>query len=247
MRPWYRFCRALCHAAFLTLFRGRVFGVRNVPRVGGVILVCNHQSFLDPVLATLALPRECHYMARDSLFRNPLFRRLIESLNAFPVKRGAADVGAIKETLRRLRSGALVTIFPEGTRTPDGSIQPMQPGVVLIARKAGVPLVPTLILGAFEAWPRDAKLPRPHPVIVAYGRPLAPDEIGQSSEQACIETLRGRILAMQERFRRHPLLAESVARPPSAGFGPLVRQRDTVKPGPTASGPSPSSELPIMR
>src|SRR5262245_28199568 len=108
MRPWYRFCRWLCHGVFLVFFRGRVYGRDNVPLEGGVLLACNHQSYLDPVLATLALPRECHYMARDTLFRNPQFRRMIESLNAFPVKRGTADIGAIKETLRRLKNGALV-------------------------------------------------------------------------------------------------------------------------------------------
>jgi 1-acyl-sn-glycerol-3-phosphate acyltransferase len=207
MRRWYRFCRAITQALFLLLFRGRVFGVRNVPREGGVLLVCNHQSFFDPVLATLALPRECHYMARDTLFRNPWFRKLIESLNAFPVKRGAADVGAIKETLRRLKQGALVTAFPEGTRTWDGSVGPMQPGVVLLARKACVPIVPTLILGAYEAWPRQASLPRPAPVVIAYGQPLPPDQIETLSDQKCIDVVRESIAQMMKRYRQHPLLA----------------------------------------
>jgi 1-acyl-sn-glycerol-3-phosphate acyltransferase len=173
-----------------------------------VLLVCNHQSFLDPVLATLALPRECHYMARDSLFKNAWFRRLIESLNAFPVKRGAADVGAIKETLRRLKRGALVTVFPEATRTADGSIRPMQPGVVLIARKTQAPLIPTLILGAFEAWPRHALLPNPAPIIIAYGEPLQPDEMGDLSDEECIDVVRGRIVALMQRYRNHPLLQQ---------------------------------------
>jgi 1-acyl-sn-glycerol-3-phosphate acyltransferase len=207
MRRYYRYCRVVAQTLFLLLCRGRVFGTRRVPREGGVLLVCNHQSFFDPILATLALPRECHYMARDSLFRNPWFRRLIESLNAFPVKRGSADVGAIKQTLRRLKAGALVTVFPEATRTRDGSVRPMQPGVVLIARKAGVPLVPTLILGAYEAWPRRAALPRPAPVIVAYGEPLTPEQTRGRSDEDCINIVRDRILQMMARFRRHPLMA----------------------------------------
>lgn len=201
MRSWYRFCRFLCQLSFLALFRGRTFGVRYVPRTGGVLLVCNHQSFLDPVLATLALPRECHYMARDTLFANPRFRKLIESLNAFPVKRGTADVGAIKETLKRLKSGGLVTVFPEATRTPDGSVQPMQPGVVLLARKARVPIVPTMILGAFEAWPRQAKLPHPARVIVAYDEPIPVERLEQMDEMACIELVRARIVEMMRRRR----------------------------------------------
>lgn len=206
MRLWYRFCRSMCHLLFLGFCRGRVFGAARVPLRGPVLLVCNHQSFLDPVLATLALRRECHYMARDTLFRGGLFQRLIASLNAFPIRRGSADVGAIKETLRRLRQGALITVFPEGTRTPDGRVRAMQPGVALLARRAGAPLVPTLILGAFECWPRQAKLPRPHPVIVAYGRPLVPAEMQGRTDEECIALVRARILEMKERFERHPLL-----------------------------------------
>jgi 1-acyl-sn-glycerol-3-phosphate acyltransferase len=188
-----------------------------VPTTGGVLLVCNHQSFLDPVLATQALPRECHYMARASLFRNAFFRRLIESLNAFPVKPGTADVGAIKQALRRLRRGALITAFPEGTRTPDGHVQPMHPGVVLIARRAGVPIVPTLILGAFECWPRQARLPWPRPIIVAYAQPLWPTEMVGVDDERCIGVIRERIVRMMERCRRHPLVAGRLRPLPASG------------------------------
>ena len=202
MRLWYRFCRILCQTLFVALFRGRVFGAARVPRTGGVLLVCNHQSLLDPVLATLALPRECHYMARDTLFRRPVFRRLIESLNAFPIKRGTADLTAIKETLRRLRAGHLVVTFPEATRTRDGSVGAMQPGVILLARKAGVPIVPCAILGAFGAWPRQALLPRPHPVVVAYGQPVPPAQLEALADEACIRLVRGRIVELMERYWR---------------------------------------------
>jgi 1-acyl-sn-glycerol-3-phosphate acyltransferase len=213
MRRYYRYCRIVAQALFVLLCRGRVFGTRRVPLEGGVLLVCNHQSFFDPILATLALPRECHYMARDTLFRNRWFRKLIESLNAFPVRRGSADVGAIKQTLRRLKNGALVTVFPEATRTSDGSVRPMQPGVVLIARKAHVPLVPTLILGAYEVWPRRATLPRPAPVIVAYGEPLRPEQMQDRSDDACINIVRDRILEMMARFRQHPLVRDRLSPP----------------------------------
>lgn len=219
MRPYYRFCQLVCQVTYLLLFRGRVFGTRNVPRSGGVLLVCNHQSFLDPVLATLALPRECHYMARATLFRNRFFRRLIESLNAFPIKRGTGDVGAVKETLRRLKRGALVTTFPEGTRTFDGHVAPMQTGVVLLARRAGVPIVPTLILGAYEAWPRQALLPRPAPIIVAYGEPLWPRQMQGVFDEDCVSIVRGRILEMMARYRRHPLLAGRLSPLPDRSKG----------------------------
>ncbi len=211
MRAWYRFCRVSSQLLFTAMFRGRVFGTRRVPRTGGVLLVSNHQSYLDPVLATLALPRECHYMARDTLFQNPFFRRLIQSLNAFPIKRGTADVGAIKETLRRLKSGHLVVTFPEATRTRDGSVGPMQPGVILLARKARVPIVPVAILGAFESWPRQANFPRPHGVVVAYGEALSLAEMAGMPDDECIQEVRGRIVALMQRYERHPVLGRGNA------------------------------------
>jgi 1-acyl-sn-glycerol-3-phosphate acyltransferase len=201
MRLYYRFCRFWCQTLFVLLVRGRVFGTSRVPRTGPVILACNHQSFFDPVLATLALPRECDYMARDTLFANPFFRRLIESLNAFPIRRGEADVAAIKETLRRLRAGRLVTMFPEGTRTEDGRIGPVLPGLGAIARKANVPVVPVLIEGAYDAWPRHRKFPRGGIVGVAYGEPIYPDQHPEWDAQALMDEVRRRLLEMQARER----------------------------------------------
>lgn len=206
MRRGYAGLRLVAQLLLTFLFRGRVFGTRHVPRTGGVLLVSNHQSFLDPVLATLAIPRECHYMARDTLFHHPTLRRVIEYLNAFPVKRGTADMGAIKETLRRLKAGKVVLTFPEATRTTDGRIGPMRAGVVLLARKARVPIVPTLILGAFESWPRTRKLPVPRPILVAYEEPIYPHQHPDWSDDACVAMVRDRIVAMQARYAGHPVL-----------------------------------------
>src|SRR4030095_8197153 len=122
MRIYYRILRYFAQMLFTLYFRGRVFGLKNVPNEGGVLLACNHQSYFDPVSVTLPLYREGNYMARDTLFVNPHFKRLIESLNAFPVKRGASDVGAVKEIMRRLKDGKIVVVFPEATRTRDGEI-----------------------------------------------------------------------------------------------------------------------------
>ena len=206
MRPGYAICRHLSQLLYIFVLRGRVFGTRHVPRRGGVLLVSNHQSFLDPVLATLALPRECNFMARDTLFHHPVLRRVISFLNAFPVKRGTADMGAIKETLRRLKAGKVVLTFPEATRTTDGRIGPMRAGVVLLARKTRVPIVPTLILGAFKAWPRTAKLPKPHPVLVAYAPAMHPHEHPEWSDEECVEMVRQQLFTLQTRYAHHTLL-----------------------------------------
>jgi 1-acyl-sn-glycerol-3-phosphate acyltransferase len=206
MRRGYAICRLIAQLLYIFVFRGRVFGTRQVPRVGGVLLVSNHQSFFDPVLATLALPRECHYMARNTLFAIRWLRPIMEYLNAFAVKRDTADMGAIKETLRRLKAGRLVLAFPEGTRTTDGRVGPMRAGVVLLARKARVPIVPTLIRGAFESWPRTARLPWPRPIIVAYGEPVYPHEHPEWGDEQCVALVRGRIIDLQVRFGSHSSL-----------------------------------------
>ncbi|MGE0480794.1 MAG: lysophospholipid acyltransferase family protein [Phycisphaerae bacterium] len=194
VRWWWRLCRLPCRWFFVLYLRGRVFERRHVPGSGGGLLIANHQSFLDPVLAALALHREAHFMARHTLFQGGRFDRLIRSLNAFPVKRGTADMAAIKESLRILRAGGLLVAFPEATRTRDGSIAPMQPGVVLLARKTGVPLIPTLILGAFDAWPRHSPLPLPGCVYVAYGEPLTPADLAGLSDEEAMTIVRQRIL-----------------------------------------------------
>ena len=150
----------------------KVFGVDNVPRTGGALIVSNHQSFLDPALLGVRLPRTMSYMAKSELFENRLLSWLIRSLGAFPVRQGAGDIRAIKETVQRLQEGRILNIFPEGSRTETGEILPMEPGVALVARKAAVPIVPAAIIGSFEAWPKGTTLFRMHPVRIAYGPPL---------------------------------------------------------------------------
>jgi 1-acyl-sn-glycerol-3-phosphate acyltransferase len=221
MRTSYRICRKIAQLIYIFFWRGRVFGTRHVPATGGVLLVSNHQSFLDPVLATLAIPRECNYMARDTLFKDPKFRRLIEGLNAYPVKRGTADMGAIKETMRRLRDGKVVLTFPEATRTHDGTVAEMRAGVVLLARKTRVPIVPMLILGAFESWPRTQKAPHPRPIIVAYDEPIYPHAHPEWDDDTCVRIVRERILALQARYSDHPLLQPLHYYP--AGAAPAAR------------------------
>jgi len=209
VRLYYRIMRFLCQVVFFLLWRVRVYGLVNVPQDGAVVLACSHQSFLDPVLATMALPRECHYMARDTLFRNRWFRLLIESLNAFPVKRDSADVGAIKEILRRLRDGQLVVTFPEGTRTLDGGLQPLREGSLLVAKRAKATIVPTVIYGAFQCWPRSRRLPRPGAIHVAYGPAIKPAEVEAASvselsdrTSAALRALHSRIAHKHARDRR---------------------------------------------
>ena len=202
MRLIYHVGRLFTFCVAQGLCMERVFGIRYVPRTGPILLAANHQSFLDPMLLTYALPRECHYMARDTLFRNPYFARLIRTVNAFPIKRATADLAGVKETLRRLKAGALVLTFPEGTRSPDGRVCLFQPGVFTIARKAGASIVPAAIEGAYEAWPRGNKFPRPARVCVQYGPPMPVDRVASPEAKAAAAELTHRVRAIHNDLRR---------------------------------------------
>lgn len=171
--PWlYKTGRVICRVFTSVAFDLKVYGKHHIPRAGGVLIAANHQSYLDPILVGSQLPRALSFMAKSELFENRYFGWLIRNLNAFPVRQGEGDVGAVKETIRRLQEGHALTIFPEGARCGDGDLQPIQPGIALIVRRAGVPVVPCVIDGSFRAWPKHRKLPLSHPIRLAFGPPM---------------------------------------------------------------------------
>ena len=112
--------------------------------------------------------------ARRSLFRNPIFRAIIVSYNAFAIERDTADVKGVKNAIARLESGAILLVFPEGTRTENGSIGPMKPGIGMLAERAAVPIVPVLIDGAYGVLPKGALYPRFGRISIVFGKPLPP-------------------------------------------------------------------------
>jgi 1-acyl-sn-glycerol-3-phosphate acyltransferase len=167
-RIGYIFFRTL----YATYFRWRVFGAENVPLTGGVIIASNHGSFLDPPLVGSGLKRDINYLARESLFRFPGIGALLRSWNAVPVDRDGGGAKGLKIILDRLLNGAGIILFPEGTRTKDGKLQPARSGIGLTVIKSTAPVVPVRVFGTFEAYGRNHRFPRPHRVIVKYGKPL---------------------------------------------------------------------------
>ncbi len=167
---FYKISQAIFRLSATIFFDLKVFGLHNVPQHGGVLIVSNHQSYLDPPMLTLRLPRPAAFLAKSELFNGGLFEGFIRGVNAFPVRQGAGDKGAMRESIALLKHGWLLTVFAEGSRTFDGSIGPAQKGAGLMVRKAGVPVVPTVIDGAYQAWPRvGRKLPQTHPIRVYHG------------------------------------------------------------------------------
>jgi 1-acyl-sn-glycerol-3-phosphate acyltransferase len=191
---FYTVAWLICSAVLRLFFGFRTRGRRNVPARGGVILAINHQSYLDPVIIGCAIPRPVQFMARETLFWGP-FGRLIRALNAFPVSRGEADVRALREYVSRVKAGHAVLLFPEGTRTRDGRLQPLEAGVGMLAARAGAPVVPAYVDGAFRAWPRHRLLPRFAPVAVRFGRPIPVDRRQGEGRREHQERIREEIAA----------------------------------------------------
>lgn len=180
------------------LFDLKVRGLHHIPQRGGVLIVSNHQGSLDPVLLAVRLQRPVNYIAKSELFQGWWATLLLHMVNAFPVRQGAGDVGAVKETINRLSAGHVLNIYPEGQRTPDGEIGPLQRGVALIVRRARVPVIPAAISGSFEAWPVHRRWFRPHPIRVEFGPPL---ELAGLDADKIMLTLRRSLQEMLSKLR----------------------------------------------
>lgn len=190
-RWFYAGCHVVASLVFALFFRLRIANRDQIPE-GGMLVCCNHQSHLDPVLVGLACREPITYLARDTLFKG-WFAKLIVYLGAIPIQRDGLGLAGVKKTLERLRDGEKVLIFPEGTRSPDGGLQPLKGGLALIARRAKVPLLPMAIAGAYDAWPRKHKLPRPRTIQMVIGSPIALEEVLSLSDQELTDLLAERI------------------------------------------------------
>ena len=197
----YDISRWLSRLTMTVLFRARVWGAENVPERGGVLVASNHQSFADPPLVGAPLRRRAHYMARSSLFGVPGLGWVIARINAFPVQRGGVDRQAMRTAIELMRQGQVLILFPEGTRSVDGEVQAFSGGFALLAARAGVPIVPAAVYGAFGVWPRHRPLPWPGVVHVAYGEPLEPPGPGKDACRRTADEVRARVLALHEMLK----------------------------------------------
>ncbi|MCG2712056.1 MAG: 1-acyl-sn-glycerol-3-phosphate acyltransferase [Candidatus Omnitrophica bacterium] len=168
---FYIFCRFLLFIIFKMLFFFKSSGRENLPEKGGCIIASNHLSYLDPIVLSIASPRMLTFMAKQELFKNPFFSRLITALNSFPLERGSADLKSIRFAINKLKSDGTLIIFPEGTRSTSGQINEGQSGVSMLAAKANVPVVPTLIKGTDIALAAGSKKIRFFvPLSVHFGK-----------------------------------------------------------------------------
>lgn len=173
MTFWYLLGYSLSKGIAKTFFNYRVIGAENMIEEGPCIIAANHCSYLDPPLVGIACQRAIHYLARKTLLDWPVLGPIFPQLNVIPVDQENPERSALMGIIRVVRGGGAALIFPEGSRSPDGELQPAQPGIGLIAAKTGAPIVPVLVEGSFAAFPRGAKWPRRENVTVRIGTPMS--------------------------------------------------------------------------
>ncbi len=171
MNPIYWLGHCFFRGIARAFFDHQVIGVENARIPGAALIASNHVSFLDPPFVGACLDEDIWFLARKSLMRTRFTHWLLTHWQCIPVDRDKPDPSTIKNIFRRLSQGKKVIVFPEGTRSPDGTLQPGEPGVGMMIAKARVPVIPARIFGAFEALPRDKKLPQPARITVAFGKP----------------------------------------------------------------------------
>ena len=153
------------------LFRLQVSGQDHIPRTGGVLIAANHTSYLDIPILGCALPRQASFIGRMDLFSG-IVGTILRYLGWIPIRRERVDRKAFDEAVGRLKAGRVVVIYPEGSRSPDGQLQPGKPGIGMIAAAAGCPVVPALLEGTYEALPPGASWIRVRPIRVIFGQPM---------------------------------------------------------------------------
>ncbi len=160
-------------ALFALYFRWRVFNPERVPLAGPVILASNHASYIDPPLVGAGIRRQINYLARDSIFHVPILAAILRSWEVVPVDRDGGTGRGLKEILGRLEQGGAIILFPEGTRSRHGELNPARSGIGLTVIKSSAPVVPVRVFGTHQAFGPHKRLPRPRRVMVKYGQPLS--------------------------------------------------------------------------
>lgn len=202
-----------------TRFAGRL------PDRGGLLVLSSHQSHLDPLLLGLATDRRLSSLARSSLYTFKPFGFVITALDAVPIDREASAVTAMKVVVKRLQAGAAVIVFPEGTRTHDGRLGEIKSGFALLARKAGVPIAPVAIVGAYECWPRTRMFPRPGRVRLEFGAVITPEEVAAMDDKTLVAECTRRLHELDARARAALGGAFTAPRHSAAGGGAPGRAR----------------------
>ena len=166
-------------------FRMRVVHPERMVESGPLILAVNHTSFFDPPLAGICSRRGVYYLARKTLLKWPFFGPLFPAMNVIPVERDGNDMSALREVIKKIKDGNGVVLFPEGTRSKDGNIQPARAGIGFVIAKTGAPVLPMRIFGAYDAFPKNSKRLHFTQITVVIGEPLvfSPNDLASATRE----------------------------------------------------------------
>ena len=167
--------------AFRVIWGLKVFGTENIPRMGKCILCVNHSSYLDAFIVEASVPlslrKGLFFVGFRAYFEQPFIKNIIKYIRVIPIDPGMHFVEAMQASSYVLKNNKMVCIFPEGQRTIDGNVKEFKKGVGILAKELNIALVPVLITGSYESWPRTKSLPRPYPIKITFGRPFDFDEL----------------------------------------------------------------------
>jgi len=147
----FSFLRILAYIVLMPVFFIKVIGKENLKVEGGSVIIAHHTSNWDPIILGFVVKHKpVSYMAKEELYKNKVARWFLLSLYTIPVSRGKSDLKAVKTAIEALKQGRMLGIFPEGTRSKDGSVLPFQQGAALLSMRAGVPVIPVYIKGGYK-------------------------------------------------------------------------------------------------
>lgn len=178
----YRIGHTVFRAFARSFYDFRVIGEENLKLAGPALIVANHVSFLDPPFIGQAFDEPLYFFARKTLFDHPMAGKLLRSWQTIPVDKDKPDASSLKATIRLLKSGKKILMFPEGTRSLDGEPHKAEAGVGLFIAKSSAPVLPVRIYGSYEAYPRGAKFLRPAQIRLVVGKPYQPNLNAHSHE-----------------------------------------------------------------
>lgn len=195
---FYRVIRRLFLLLAAPMFRLRVEGIDRVPAEGAGIVVAPHRSWLDPPAIGGACPRRITFLMTDRIYETRGLGWFYRGMGALPVSReGRLTTRALREALRRLHRGELIGIFPEGRVVRPGETPKVHPGAAMLAVRSGAPVIPVGLRGTARAWPHGRRLPRPGPVSVHFGEPIA---IRPGARDAALDAISREIAVFLDRF-----------------------------------------------
>jgi 1-acyl-sn-glycerol-3-phosphate acyltransferase len=207
---WWIIVRTVVRVAMWLVYRQRCLQRSRIPQSGPALYVSNHQSHLDPpIVGCLTGPLAC--LARADLLQVPFWGPVMRQIGAIPIQRERGDAEAMRAAIDVLQAGGRMLLFPEGTRTRDGAIGAFRPGLLVLLKRTGAPVVPIAIEGAFDVWPPGRRRPRLRGrIAVIAGAPIPAAELLALPREEALEHLKKTIDGLRLELRRRLGMARTV-------------------------------------